>query len=42
MNNELHAMKQSLLAEERRRKTIENELVNIKKDVPESEDEFEV
>lgn len=42
MNDEFHAMKQSLVAEERRRKTIENDLVSIKKVVPESEDEFEV
>lgn len=35
-------MKQRLLAEEKKRKTLENELVMRKKDVPEKEDDFEV
>lgn len=35
-------MRQSLMIEEKRRKAAENELVTIKKAVPESEDGFEV
>lgn len=35
-------MRQTLLMEEKQRKAAENELFNIKKFVPESEDGFEV
>ncbi|XP_075499281.1 kinesin-like protein KIN-UC [Primulina tabacum] len=39
--NELHAVKQALQVEERRRKQAETELLNVIKVVPESEDGFE-
>lgn len=42
VNDELCVTKQALVAEERRRKTVEHELDVIKKAVPESEDEYEV
>ena len=35
-------MRQKLLSEEKQRKTIENELVQIKRTVPVSENDFEV
>ncbi|KAI3458936.1 hypothetical protein Pfo_015599 [Paulownia fortunei] len=41
LKNELHAMRQTLQVEERRRKEAETELLNIMKVVPESEDGFE-
>ncbi|KAK4430973.1 Kinesin-like protein KIN-UC [Sesamum alatum] len=41
LKNELHAVRQTLQAEERRRKEAETELVNVMKVVPESEDGFE-
>lgn len=41
LKDELHAVRETLLDEEKRRKAVENELINIKKVVPESEDEFE-
>lgn len=42
LNDEIHSMRQALAAEEKRRKAAENELINIKKVVPECEDGFEV
>ncbi|KZV16226.1 armadillo repeat-containing kinesin-like protein 1 [Dorcoceras hygrometricum] len=41
LTNELHAVKQTLQVEKRRRKQAETELLNIMKVVPESEDGFE-
>nr|XP_011469637.1 PREDICTED: armadillo repeat-containing kinesin-like protein 1 isoform X2 [Fragaria vesca subsp. vesca] len=41
LDEELQDVKQRLLAEEKKRKTLENELVMHKKDVPEKEDDFE-
>lgn len=41
LHDELHNVKQTLLIEEKQRKAAENELFNIKKLVPESEDGFE-
>ncbi|CAI9767485.1 unnamed protein product [Fraxinus pennsylvanica] len=41
LSDELHTMRQNLQAEEKRRKQAENELLNIKKIVPESEDAIE-
>ncbi|XP_055829931.1 kinesin-like protein KIN-UC isoform X1 [Solanum dulcamara] len=41
LHDELHNVRQTLLIEEKRRKAAENELFNIKKLVPESEDGFE-
>ncbi|GAA0169671.1 microtubule binding motor protein [Lithospermum erythrorhizon] len=41
LSDELHAVKQSLLVEERRRKATEDELANTRKVVPESEESFE-
>ncbi|KAL0317341.1 UNVERIFIED_CONTAM: Kinesin-like protein KIN-UC [Sesamum angustifolium] len=41
LKNELHAVRQTLQAEERRRRKAETELVNVMKVVPESEDGFE-
>lgn len=41
LHDELHNMRQTLLIEEKQRKAAENELFNIKKLVPESEDGFE-
>lgn len=35
-------MKQRLLIEEKQRQSVENELVKLKKAVPEKEDDFEV
>ncbi|CAA2995254.1 kinesin KIN-UC isoform X1 [Olea europaea subsp. europaea] len=42
LSDELHTMRQNLQVEEKRRKQAENELLNIKKIVPESEDAIEV
>ena len=42
LNEELQAMRQRLLVEERQRKTVEYELVKLKKVVPEKENVFEV
>ncbi|XP_027111496.1 kinesin-like protein KIN-UC isoform X2 [Coffea arabica] len=41
LNDEIHTLRQALKVEEMRRKAAENDLVNIKKVVPESEDGFE-
>ncbi|XP_006361681.1 armadillo repeat-containing kinesin-like protein 1 isoform X1 [Solanum tuberosum] len=41
LHDELHNVRQTLLIEEKQRKAAENELFNIKKLVPESEDGFE-
>ncbi|KAK4367067.1 hypothetical protein RND71_014947 [Anisodus tanguticus] len=41
LHDELHNVRQTLLIEENQRKAAENELFNIKKPVPESEDDFE-
>ncbi|KAK4385640.1 Kinesin-like protein KIN-UC [Sesamum angolense] len=41
LKNELHAVRQTLQAEERRRRKAETELVNVMRVVPESEDGFE-
>ncbi|XP_004250053.1 kinesin-like protein KIN-UC isoform X1 [Solanum lycopersicum] len=41
LHDELHNVRQTLLMEEKQRKAAENELFNIKKFVPESEDGFE-
>ncbi|KAK9913187.1 hypothetical protein M0R45_037011 [Rubus argutus] len=41
LNEELQDVKQRLLVEEKKRKTLDNELVKLKKDVPEKEDDFE-
>ncbi|KAM3283007.1 kinesin-like protein KIN-UC isoform X1 [Capsicum chacoense] len=41
LHDELHNVRQTLLIEEKQRKAAENELFNIKKLVPESEDDFE-
>ncbi|XP_061996612.1 kinesin-like protein KIN-UC isoform X1 [Rosa rugosa] len=40
LDEELQDVKQRLLLEEKKKKTIENELVMLKKDVPEKEDDF--
>lgn len=42
LRNELLAERQKVQVEERRRKEAENELLNIMKGVPDSEDGFEV
>ncbi|KAG7016334.1 Kinesin-like protein KIN-UC [Cucurbita argyrosperma subsp. argyrosperma] len=41
LKEELYIMRQKLLSEEKQRKTIENELVQIKRTVPVSENDFE-
>ncbi|XP_022134077.1 kinesin-like protein KIN-UC isoform X2 [Momordica charantia] len=41
LKEELHIMRQKLLSEEKQRKAIENELVQIKRTVPTSENDFE-
>ncbi|XP_060184527.1 kinesin-like protein KIN-UC isoform X1 [Lycium barbarum] len=41
LHDELHNVRQTLLIEEKQRKAAENELFNLKKLVPESEDSFE-
>ncbi|KAL3523496.1 hypothetical protein ACH5RR_016330 [Cinchona calisaya] len=41
LNDEINSTRQALIAEEKRRKATENELVNIRKVVPECEDGFE-
>lgn len=42
ITEELQTVKQRLLVEEKQRKTVENELVKLKKAVPENENDFEV
>lgn len=42
LTGELHAVNQKLSVEEQQRKTIENELVRLKKVVPENDHDFEV
>ncbi|KAB1219034.1 Armadillo repeat-containing kinesin-like protein 1 [Morella rubra] len=41
VNEELHSVRQRLLVEEKQRKAIENELVKLKRAVPENESDFE-
>lgn len=41
LSEELQDVKQRLLIEEKQRKSVENELVKLKKAVPEKEDDFE-
>lgn len=42
LKEELYITRQKLLSEEKQRKAIENELVQIKRTVPMSENDFEV
>nr|XP_023912109.1 kinesin-like protein KIN-UC isoform X3 [Quercus suber] len=41
LNEELHSMRQRLLEQEKQRKGIENELIKLKRAVPENENDFE-
>lgn len=41
LSDELHTVREALSLEEKRRKTVEKELISIKNAVPESEDDFE-
>lgn len=41
LNEELYSLRQRLLIEEKQRKAVENELIKLKRDVPENESDFE-